>query len=818
MHNDLKSSCPTHFHGHAVLALIVALFIYFAPVSPSFAPTLLTFDDLPAGTNVTNQFGTRGVVFQAGFIGTDFGARSGTRALRSVPPNAEVFQPIPIVMFFTSPQARVSLFAMSPGTARKGILQAFDSNGGLVDKDEEDEVAANAFTTKLEVKSNQPRIVRAVFQLEGASHYAIDDLEFDGTAAQPPPPPPQVAITAPTNDTQVDFGSGAMVIAGTVSGEGLLTSVTATIEFGRPPEQQNAPVFTSTLPLSGTGTTRQFTLPGGFNGVPLGPIKVTIVAENFAGAKGTATSTITNLPAAIRQRAATEGAAALGPFRFGVVSTGCRTAVYQNAAISATGAGNQTFVIRGEMLPKWIEQRDRLGCPSGEARPRATFGFEGSNWCIFVTGTEGPCEAPTVAGQVQKFAGGRINSTAGIGTFYVPGVFVDAIEKRGGEAVTGVPLADPTSSVGPMRTWLFQRFFVPELPKRLPSTLEIRGTPARLYMERQSGHLNDPHSRLPIETTGTIWEHFPCANNLGPCTVEETPKQPPPIADTGNKFCFGKTIKSTLATGSGPRAWEPILGRENGDHVSTPLFGVVTWADMADEDLTLAHEWCYSDSLTSALTPFNCLSDWIYRIRPYGEHKGTAQFGTLYGGTVDNTTVKVEYERFYADMVIWLGLPAKRDLMFTAGRWVIDCGHDTFKTELHPIFMFSRMSTVTSTVEPFTGIVNQNPFGGTPENPVPATQANIWVNGWYPGDPIEFDIFPPPRPHPDATLVVNKPIDAQAAFGINFESKMETAGAAHRVHIRITAPFRKNVITSLGEMKWQSGRGYEGQWFVHWSQ
>jgi hypothetical protein len=128
------------------------------------------------------------------------------------------------------------------------------------------------------------------------------------------------------------------------------------------------------------------------------------------------------------------------------------------------------------------------------------------------------------------------------------------------------------------------------------------------------------------------------------------------------------------------------------------------------------------------------------------------------------------------------------------------------------------MSTVTSTVEPFTGIVNRNPFGGTPENPVPATQANIWVNGWYPGDPIEFDIFPPPRPHPDATLVVNKPIDSQAAVGINFESRMETAGATHRVHIRITAPFRKNVITDLGEMKWQSGRGYEGQWFVHWSQ
>ena len=64
--------------------------------------------------------------------------------------------------------------------------------------------------------------------------------------------------------------------------------------------------------------------------------------------------------------------------------------------------------------------------------------------------------------------------------------------------------------------------------------------------------------------------------------------------------------------------------------------------------------------------------------------------------TSDNTTVKVEYERYYSDGAIWLGLPTRRDLMFTAGRWVIDCAHDTYKTELHPIFMFSRMRTVTT--------------------------------------------------------------------------------------------------------------------------
>jgi hypothetical protein len=805
-----------------VVLLLTVLFFHDVPLA---APTLLTFEELPAGTTVTTQYGAQGVVFEGAFVGTDMGSRSGTRALRSVPPTSEIFNPVPFVMSFTSPQRRITLFATSPGVPRSGTLQGFDANGVVVAQDGPKQVAADAFTTMFEVKSSGPRIMRVVLQLEGGIHYAIDDLEFDGSPAEPPPAAPQVVITSPQNGAQLD--TQMFSLDGTITGQGLLSTAKATIEYGRPPDQ-TAPPFTTALSVVGTGTTRQFTLPGGFNGVPLGPIKITVEAENFAAVKGTATTTITNLPQPIRDRAASEGAATLGDFRFGVFPEGCKVAVYQNAAISAQASGTDTFVIRGDILVKWISERARLGCPLAEERERTQFSFEGSNWCIFVTGTNGPCEAPNVPGRVQNFAGGRIYSTSGIGTFYTPTVFVDAIDKRGGEAVTGVPVADPTSSPGVMETWLFQRFVVPELPTRLPSTLEIRGTPARLYMERQSGHLIDPFNRKPLETTGTIWEHFPCDNNLGPCTVEPTAPQPDPIPNPGDEFCFGSTLVSTFLTGFGPRAWEPVLGREpffgqlpltalrpidKGNFISTPLFGVVTFAKLADVDLTLIHEWCYGEDWI----PLNCYSDWIYRIRPYGAHVGTGKFGSLYGGTKDNTTVKIEYERYYSDAAIWLGLPLKGDLMFTAGRWVIDCAHNTYKTELHPIFMFAKMRTITTRTDPFTKIVDPNPFGGTPDNPVPATQADIWVNGWYPGDPIEFDLSPPPRPHADATLVVDKPVDAQAAFGLNFESKLEPGPIVTRVHIRITAPLRRNDVTWLGEMKWQHGRGYQGQWYLYWA-
>ena len=352
----------------------------------------------------------------------------------------------------------------------------------------------------------------------------------------------------------------------------------------------------------------------------------------------------------------------------------------------------------------------------------------------------------------------------------------------------------------------------------------------------------DPYSREVVETTGTIWEEFPCemdeVSSTLRCQIDPTPRQPAPIPNTGDKFCFGTTFYDVRAAVL-PRYWEPVLDRslplparpvDLGNYVSTPLYGVITWAKLADSDLSMVHEWCTSKVAwepTDLFTlPFAspdaiaCKSDWLFKVRPYGAHAGTRQFGSLYGGTEENSKsmVKVEYEHFYGSMVSWMGgFPRRRDLIFTAGRWVIDCAHTTFKSELHPIFMFAKMKTVTTLRDPFTGLVDPNPFGGTVQNPIPATQADIWVNGWYPGDPIEFDLYPPPRPHPDATLVVNKPVDAQAVHGLNFEYKMDPLGGATKVHVRVTAPLRRNHVTWLGEMKWETGRSYEGQWYIHWS-
>ena len=110
----------------------------------------------------------------------------------------------------------------------------------------------------------------------------------------------------------------------------------------------------------------------------------------------------------------------------------------------------------------------------------------------------------------------------------MPAVFVDALKKRGDEQSNGVPIADPSDSIGPMQTWLFQQFARPGQTE-LPTTLEIRGTPPTLSMERQGGTWYLPAldptdaDRALQRSPATLWESFSCGGNLGPCTVEDEP-------------------------------------------------------------------------------------------------------------------------------------------------------------------------------------------------------------------------------------------------------------------------------------------------------
>jgi hypothetical protein len=723
----------------------------------SAAVTVLDFEDLPAPQWITAQYGARGVLFHRAYLDKDPNAHSGTQVLRSNSFVAE-FDTDPLVMNFTSPQRRVKLFASSHAGSYpftfNGTLSGFDVAGNLVAVDGPRPVTPDVFTTEFEIKSTQI-ITRAEFQLDSSDVKSIDDLEFEG---EPPPPPPKkppvVTITSPPNGADLDVST--IDLAGTVTGDGLLSPVNVVIEWLQQAGLNDLPLQ---IALTGPGTTKHF-LQSAFGVVPLGPVTVKVTAENSGALTRTATSTFMNLPAGIRNRFAAEGGAAvMGAFRFGIFGEGCKIAVYDHAAISVDGAG-MTRIIRGAILAKWLTGATLvpgpLGCPLGD-------------------------EAAGPAGtRVQDFQGGRIYANLPAGTVCVPAVFVDAINKRGGDQATGVPLADPTHSSGLDPTHLFQQFTRPDRPDLLPSTLEIRGFPptVTLWMERQGGNLS-----YPKEFSATLWENFPCTNPSGPCSVDPEPSPPPPIPNPSG-FCGGTNYPW------GPPEWQAILG----NYISTPIFGVAVSSKMAGVDNPFVHENIYD-----CPAKVDCPSDWNVEILPIGPQRGIAPFMSI---LAENTYVELEYEEYYAQAVeVFLDWPQVGDLFFAAGRWIIDCGHTPYKTELHPIFMFAKMKT-------------QDFEGHT------ATRADIWVNGWYPGDPIEFDLFPPPRPSPNAQLTIVKPVDADAALGVSVEYRFEPPGLIipNSVHVRFSAPLRQNTVTDDGEMMWEFLRGYYGQWFLFWGQ
>src|SRR5262249_54845772 len=138
--------------------------------------------------------------------------------------------------------------------------------------------------------------------------------------------------------------------------------------------------------------------------------------------------------------------------------------------------------------------------------------------------------------------------------------------------------------------------------------------------------------------------------------------------------------------------------------------------------------------------------------------------------------------------------PRPGDLVFVSGRWIVDCGHKSYNSEIHPPAVIVPIRTVT-----YEG--NQ------------AALANIWVNGWYNGNPVDIDLFPPQRLSADHVLAVVKPLDTEAAFNVQITTQVFPS----HVHIRFTAPHRDATVTDAGEMMWRSGLGYEGSWYLFWT-
>jgi hypothetical protein len=732
-----------------VLLIVVAVLAF---AHPLVLADTFTFEDLPVGTIVNAQYGPRGVIFFGAYIDSSTYAHSGTHVLRSIPPTAEVFTPAPLVMTFTSPQGHVAFHASNyPGITGRGTLKVFDANGKVLAQDGPKAVPDNSFAAVFDVTAPVPKIVRAEFQIEGVPLEFIDDLVVEGTNVPPPKDTPKVTITSPAEGAVVPAGS--LTIRGTVSGQSLLDTMTLRIAIGLP-NDSTAPPSNNEIKLAGAGANRTFSLA---YGVLTGAYTVTALATNTANLQGSATVHFSSLPPAIVSRyQSSGGAATFGALRFGASEAGCIAAIYDKGLIAE--AGNQTFIVQGAIFQKWLATREagafmsRLGCPTSEQRAAAG-------------GTK-----------AQDFKHGRIYAN-GNSAAYVPEVLRDAIETLGGEDTTGIATADPKDSTGAMQTWLFQRFTRPGQPVE-PSTLEIRGSPPVLYVERVGDGLDDlERGGLSLAgTTATIVRTFKCSGNLGPCTVTK-PGWSPTISD-GERYCGGRYPVTTLTE------WHWM--RSN--YFPSPIGGWVKSSQMSCTDNPLTHD--YPDTNGSGRCSIQDVfpSDWQVYVQPM------APYGDIL--TFDQSTLEIEFEAYYArHFFVYLGWPLAGDLIYANGRWIMDCGHSPYKTEIHPPFLMSNMRTHKRT-------------DGTSE-----TVADIWVTGYYPGDPIDLDLWPPPRPTPDAFLTVVRPKDQDAALGVNLQLTTSFAGA--RVHY--TAPHQEVPVDGSGKMNWAPLRAYEGEWQIYWS-
>jgi hypothetical protein len=261
-----------------------------------------------------------------------------------------------------------------------------------------------------------------------------------------------------------------------------------------------------------------------------------------------------------------------------------------------------------------------------------------------------------------------------------------------------------------------------------------------------------------------------------------------------------------------PPEWVPV--RDN--FIPAPIWGVLFEAKHASGDNPFTHRQWFQPCpvpVVEELVPWVillgptallivealrsesiCPADWDLKIRPLPGFRSMQ--------AVNRDMVQVEFEREdWGALAGAYGDPVPGELIFAAGRYVVDCGHRPFKTEIHPPFVYTAVTMVT-------------------HDGRPATQADIWVTKFFPGgdsptEAVEFDIFPPPRPSPQALLGARTPGDQDAAVKVTFKS----LGPFGPVRVRVTGTRGKPEVTKFGEMKPRNDltSGFDGRLQVFWN-
>jgi hypothetical protein len=721
------------------------------------AATTITFDDLPLNSSVGYQYAARGVIFPITVGIGPFATGSPTLTPHSGAHVAEVveveFESAPIAFDFTSPQSHVSLYGCTAGTNVTGTLKLFDQAHNLVGQVGPLILHNGSCTVLFDFHAGSATIAHGEFSSAvnnaPVSVLYIDDLAFDGGA---PPPPvatgtPVIQISAPLNNAQLSASTAA--VSGIVQGNGLLPVLQLSVDHVRMNWDQAPPDgYAVQLPGSGPPASFSQTIR-----LPLGTVKLTATEGNNAGRQGVTTVTFTNLPPQLRS-------STLGALTGTVdASPACQVAVYAQGALALSGTS--TYSIGPRILPRWVSWVNT-------ARSVAPSSFCPTENAHLVSGVTSR----------QNFTGGRFyDNTAAI--IYVSAVFSQAIDTLGGEWMVGLPLADPVNSFA-AHTWQFQRFSRPQ--GGLLTTIELKGDPTTLSVERQGGDLSvlTAAGLSLAPTTATLVDQFACTGVQGPCAITAPVPSTPRITNPA-QICGGKTFPGQSIE------WSAVLS--GGDIIPTPAMGWVTDSAESNEDYGLTHQFVFEHS-DGAIW-----SDWTLFLHPLPAYNKLL---------AANSSMEVEIEYYPTSylFVAYDGQPLAGDLYFVAGRWIIDCGHSDYSSEIHPPFVTSRIRTQGA--------------GDSAQ-----TSALVWVNGYYySGQPVQVKLYPPPRPTPVSFLAISMPDAALAAYNVNVSGAFDPGATDPDFAAWVMATFSasaKPVTLGYGaELPFAPGRTYAGTWIVGW--
>ena len=802
-----------------LIALLI--FVFTVTANDSFSQTVVSFNEYNDGKKLFNELGSKGIVFpyKAYVIkSTDF-------------PNSCVisdelgneFDPGPLEIEFLSPQLTVSLLGSTfhKGT-KSATLKAFDETGTQIAIDTKTftggvypSVLFEVKATKQTATTKQKLIKRIQFESGASEFEVIDNLTFNGGASGGLAATSlKVKLTTPTANA-IPNVYDRIVIEGQVKGLNVTPSVLYKIKYNKDPSDKTKNSRFSYITLVKLSN-EVSNFNSSYSGLPPGPITITVIAENYAGKKDSASAIVLNIHPEIIRRLESESSQNASAFKWGKKYSSGEFNLFNGVAIFRK-ADARTLVMKGKILDKWLLAFDNtgnsiLGPPTAE----------------MITLADGVLK--------QDFENGRIYSTA-TGSYFIPNVFSEAVDKLGGESVNGYPLSDPlylTGSVSNDYTFLFQQFKRSDQagkPKQaVPSTFEIKGVVPKLYIYRVGGDLSGLTDVQPDrdELIATLVDRFDCSGINGPCSIvtssEETPRLP---YERAKRLCGNKN-------------WEEIINKkiENaglGDLVY--LTGLVSfelppsWVPVSpDRQIRSISGFVKESRLTKVDNPFNhdidacscepCVDKGIlgeYSISLGDLSKIVARYANdqtfricpmdwniiMIPSKADNylineeqTTLEIEYEHVRG-MAYWTTYddPHPGDLIFLSGRWVVDCAHAGYHTEIHPPSIMAVSQTVKHVEKT-------------------STSCAVWVNSYYDGEKTSFDIFPPPRPNSNSIIDIETfaPYKKQEGFYFDIVIKPD------RVTVTIEGKKYTPPIGDFGMMKWESGgSNYMCELFVYWT-